>query len=90
MDKVDIDEAIDIAAKELHQDWQFYLFCLSPEEETEAVQEIKDALKTLKQYGISNDAIAKHRFRKDNKEDPPIRFIDRPHFIRVETDELPF
>ena len=90
MKKAKIDNAIMCLAYQLSDEYEFYLStCLSWEEE-QAEQEIKEAYEILDWYGIDFTAVEKHYKRQLNKTDEPLRFIDRFHFTKVETDELAF
>lgn len=73
-------------------DYLFYLDCLSDNEIYEEREEVEEARKTLADAGITltDDLLAKKKARRANYVPEPIPFIDRPHFIAIETDELPF
>ena len=85
-----IDVAIKTAAMPLNSDWLLYLDCLSRQEMEATLTIVKHALGVVFAYGLSYEDVVKHHKRQQNKIDEPVKFIDRPHFIAVETDELPF
>lgn len=88
--KYEIDNAIRTASRVLAEDFGLYMSCLSNEEELEEAVELKDAFVTLNRYGIPMEDVQLHHKRQLDKPAEPIPFIKRPHFVAVETDELPF
>jgi len=85
-----IDIAIKTAAMPMASDWLLYLDCLSGQETEATLTVVKHALQVIFAYGLTYADVEKHHKRQQSKTDEPIRFIDRPHFIAVETEELPF
>lgn len=88
--KYEIDQAVAVAARCISEDYAFYVSCLPSEEELEEAEEVRDAWVTLSEYGITLADLQKHTTRQVNKPEEPIRFIDRPHFVAIETEDLPF
>lgn len=84
-----IRDAIAEVAFTLHQEYEFYLYNLTPEEKKQELTNAEEARNFLAENDIAYDAVLKHIERSDNIEPYPVRFIDRQP-IRVETDELPF
>lgn len=89
-EKSKIDNAIAKIAFTLQDDYDLYLYVLTPEEEENEKNEIERARNYLASNNIAYDAVFKHHERLINIIPKPIRFIDRPHFKAVETEDLPF
>lgn len=85
-----ISEAITTLSFYICGDWNFYIYSLTDKELAEEMQDINEAWKVLDENNIPVSAVRKHWQRHENRVAPPVRFIDRPHFIAVEDDELPF
>lgn len=72
-------------------DYMYYLDCLFDEEVYEEQEEVKEARAVFAESGLDLDEVlAKKKARRANYVSEHIPFIDRPHFVAVETDELPF
>ena len=89
-DKENIDFAINMLAFQKTVDYEFYLSVLTPAEEEREAEDIKTAKDTAKRYNITDEDIEKHCRRELNVVCEPVRFINKPRFTAVETDELPF
>ena len=76
----------------MSEDYPFYVDCLFGNEIREEEEEVNEARKALAEAGIelTDEILAKKKARRANVVPEPTRFIDRPHFKAVETDELPF
>jgi len=89
-DKKDIDFAINVLAFQKAVDYELYLSVLTPAEEEKETKDVKTAKDTAKRYNITDEDIEKHCRRELNVVYEPMRFIDKPHFVAIDEDELPF
>lgn len=86
-----IREAMNILSFALFsEDYEMYLYGLFPEEIIQEKKDIETAWAVVENYGLGWNEIKKHWERYNNIAPDPVRFIDRPPFIAVETDQLPF
>ena len=87
--KREINNAMLLAAYVFNGEYTWLIgSCLTTDEENEAKEDIREAFKTLRGYGLSYKEVQLHVKRQANKTNEPLPFIDRI-FIPVETDELP-
>ena len=85
-----IREAISTKASSLDAEYGFYLYHLDENELAKEQDEQRKAEAVLAVNNIGIEAIIKHVNRKKNVVPEPTRFIDRPHFIAIDIDNLPF
>ena len=85
-----IREAIEIVSFSMFGDYDFYLSNLFYDERIEEEKEMTEAQKVIDHNKTTIKDLEKHWNRMNNVVPEPVKFIDRPHFITVETDELPF
>jgi len=85
-----IREAIEKIAFVEYGDYEFYFDNLFMDERFEECKEVREAKKLLRLHGITDDDVKKHYNRQRNVMPKPVRFIDRPHFFMIDTDDLPF
>ena len=71
-------------------DYAFFLYHLDSEEIAEEEIKLMEAWSIINAYEINFVGLLKHWKRQSNKPHDSVRFIDRPHFIAVETNQLPF
>lgn len=85
-----INNAMLIAAYVFNGEYMWLIgSCLTIDEENEAKEDVKEAFKTLRGYGLSYKEVQLHVKRQQNKIEEPVPFVDRI-FLPVETDELLF
>lgn len=82
--------ALDILSFFMYGEWEFYTSVLDSDEIMEEEKKVHDAWIILDENNIDELAIRKHYDRANNRVTEPVRFIDRPHFVAVEVEELPF
>ena len=73
-----------------NDEWEFYMYNATEKEEDEENEILVKAFETVESIGIGINEIHKHYVRQGNKMPEPKRFIDKPHFIPVDTEDLPF
>ena len=84
-----IDYSMHIAAYVFNGEYTWLIgSCLTTDEENEAKEDIREAFKTLRDYGLSYKEVQLHVKRQQNKIEEPVPFVDRI-FLPVESDELP-
>jgi hypothetical protein len=89
--KMTLTQAIDKLFFVESVDYLYYLDCLWGREVHEEQEELDEAKRIFSESGLDLDEVlAKKKVRYANRIPEPIRFIDRPHFIAIETDDLPF
>jgi len=79
-----------IAFVEHSDDYALYFDDLFMDERIEECEEVREAKKLLKLHGITDKDVKKHSDRQSNIVPEPVRFIDRPRLIKIDTDDLPF
>lgn len=76
----------------MSEEYEFWLDCLETHEMREEIEELKEAYEIVSEHNIvvTKEMVEKRKTRALNRVPEPVRFIDRPHFIPVDVDELPF
>ena len=85
-----IDTAMSTVWFSLSDDYELYLYSLTPAEEFNERRIVADAWKTLAENGLGMTEVQKHIDRLGATAPATVRFIDRARFAACEEDELPF
>ena len=88
--KQEIDFAISIMAFVLYGDYDAFMYLCDDEQAERMNEHRKRASMFIRKHNISDKEIEKHFLRSFNEPNTLIRFIDKPHFIAIDPDKLPF